>query len=86
MRRLFIYANIQVDLLLLQSCAPTRLSIQFMDHGHDKPEVTAVSVDPNFAAYLHNDFLSLVPDRKEKPGIFLRRYLFNGGSCQKKSH
>ncbi|XP_058193271.1 paired amphipathic helix protein Sin3-like 3 [Rhododendron vialii] len=55
------------------SCAPTRLSIQYMDHGHDKPEVTAVSVDPNFAAYLHNDFLSLVPDRKEKPGIFLRR-------------
>lgn len=69
-----IYADIQADLPLLQSCAPTRLSIQFMDQGHDKPEVTAVSMDPNFAAYLHNDFLSRVPDRKEKSGIFLRRY------------
>ncbi|XP_057948540.1 paired amphipathic helix protein Sin3-like 4 isoform X2 [Malania oleifera] len=53
--------------------APTCLSIQLMDYGHDKPEVTAVSVDPNFAAYLHNDFLAVVPNRKEKSGIFLRR-------------
>lgn len=45
-----------------------------MDNGHDKPEVTAVSMDPNFAAYLYNDFLS-VPDKKEKPGIFLKRYV-----------
>ncbi|GKV22786.1 hypothetical protein SLEP1_g32612 [Rubroshorea leprosula] len=52
---------------------PTRLSIQLMDHGHDKPEVTAVSIDPNFAAYLHNDFLSVVPEEKEKAGIFLKR-------------
>ncbi|KAK7301658.1 hypothetical protein RJT34_12528 [Clitoria ternatea] len=37
------------------------------------PEVTAVSMDPNFFAYLHNDFLSAVPDRKEKFGIFLKR-------------
>ncbi|GMP58130.1 hypothetical protein CsSME_00021912 [Camellia sinensis var. sinensis] len=55
------------------SSAPTRLSIRFMDYGHDKPEVTAVSMDPNFAAYLHNDFLSLVPDKRKKSGIFLRR-------------
>lgn len=46
-----------------------------MDFEHDKPEVTAVSMDPNFAAYLHNDFLSVVPDKKEKPGIFLKRCL-----------
>ncbi|OMO57284.1 paired amphipathic helix protein Sin3-like 4-like protein [Corchorus capsularis] len=52
---------------------PTHLSIQLMDYGHDKPEVTAVSMDPNFAAYLHNDFLSVVPEEKEKPGIFLKR-------------
>lgn len=52
---------------------PTHLSIQLMDYGHDKPEVTAVSMDPNFAAYLHNDFLSVVPEKKEKLGIFLRR-------------
>ncbi|XP_061360798.1 paired amphipathic helix protein Sin3-like 4 isoform X1 [Gastrolobium bilobum] len=49
------------------------LTIQLMDCGHDKPEVTAVSVDPNFSAYLHNDFLSIVPDNKEKSGIFLKR-------------
>ncbi|XWS68918.1 hypothetical protein CRYUN_Cryun04dG0134600 [Craigia yunnanensis] len=55
------------------SSAPTHLSIQLMDYGHDKPEVTAVSMDPNFAAYLHNDFLSVVPEEKEKPGIFLKR-------------
>ncbi|KAK7407307.1 hypothetical protein VNO78_09111 [Psophocarpus tetragonolobus] len=50
-----------------------KLSIQLMDSGHDKPEVTAVSVDPNFSTYLHNDFLSVVPDKKEKSGIFLKR-------------
>lgn len=44
-----------------------------MDYGHDKPEVTAVSIDPNFSTYLHNDFLSVVPDSKEKSGIFLKR-------------
>ncbi|KAI4314256.1 hypothetical protein L6164_027183 [Bauhinia variegata] len=55
------------------SSTPTRLSIQLMDYGHDKPEVTAVSMDPNFSAYLHNDFLSVVPDKKEKSGIFLKR-------------
>ncbi|XP_048318177.1 paired amphipathic helix protein Sin3-like 4 isoform X1 [Ziziphus jujuba] len=52
---------------------PTHLSIQLMDYGHDKPEVTAVSMDPNFSAYLHNDFLSVLPDKKEKSGIFLKR-------------
>lgn len=55
------------------SSFPTRLSIQLMDYGHDKPEVTAVSMDPNFAAYLTSDFLSVVPEKKEKPRIFLRR-------------
>ncbi|XP_031282358.1 paired amphipathic helix protein Sin3-like 4 isoform X2 [Pistacia vera] len=54
------------------SSTPTHLSIQLMDNGHDKPEVTAVSMDPNFAAYLHNDFLS-IPEKKEKSGIFLKR-------------
>ncbi|XP_031386160.1 paired amphipathic helix protein Sin3-like 4 isoform X2 [Punica granatum] len=53
--------------------SPSRLSIQLMDGGHDKPELTAVSMDPNFASYLHNDFLSVVPDKKEKLGIFLKR-------------
>lgn len=49
------------------------MSIQLMDSGHDKPEVTAVTIDPNFAAYLHSDFLAVVPDIEEKPGIFLKR-------------
>lgn len=51
------------------------MSIQLMDYGHDKPEVTAVSIDPNFATYLYSDFLSVVPDKKEKSGILLKRYL-----------
>ncbi|KAH1239232.1 Paired amphipathic helix protein Sin3-like 3 [Glycine max] len=56
------------------SPAPTQLSsIQLMDYGYDKPEMTAVSMDPNFSAYLHNDFLSVVPDKKEKSGIYLKR-------------
>ncbi|WJX87923.1 hypothetical protein P8452_70061 [Trifolium repens] len=55
------------------SSTPTRLSIQLMDYGHDKPEVTAVAIDPNFSTYLHNDFLSVVPDSKEKSGVFLKR-------------
>ncbi|XAR64997.1 hypothetical protein NMG60_11008924 [Bertholletia excelsa] len=66
----------------IQCFNPTRLSIQLMDHSHDKPEVTAVSMDPNFSGYLFNDFLSLAPDKKEKSGIFLRRnkrkYEFGG--------
>ncbi|XP_029126334.1 paired amphipathic helix protein Sin3-like 3 isoform X2 [Cajanus cajan] len=54
------------------SPAPTQMSIQLMDYGYDKPEMTAVSMDPNFSAYLHNDFLSVVPDKKES-GIYLKR-------------
>nr|XP_043634301.1 paired amphipathic helix protein Sin3-like 2 isoform X2 [Erigeron canadensis] len=48
------------------------LTIQLMDDGNEKPEVVAVSVDPNFAAYLQNDFLSVVPEKKES-GIMLQR-------------
>ncbi|CAL2231520.1 unnamed protein product [Prunus armeniaca] len=59
--------------IALNSSLPTRVSIQLMDFGHDKPEMTAVSMDPNFSAYLHNEFLSVLPDKKEKSGIFLKR-------------
>ncbi|CAH2047457.1 unnamed protein product [Thlaspi arvense] len=52
--------------------AQTRLSIQLMNSGNDQPEVTAVTVEPGFANYLQNDFLTLVPD-EEKPGLFLKR-------------
>ncbi|XP_076908642.1 paired amphipathic helix protein Sin3-like 2 [Bidens hawaiensis] len=51
--------------------SPSCLTIQLMDDGSEKTEV-AVSVDPNFAAYLHNDFLSVVPGIKES-GIMLQR-------------
>ncbi|KAL1828774.1 paired amphipathic helix protein Sin3-like 3 isoform X2 [Daucus carota subsp. sativus] len=54
------------------SPAPLHVSIQLMDYGYEKPEVTAVSMDPNFASYMNNDFLSLVRDTK-KPGIALTR-------------
>ncbi|KAK4481866.1 hypothetical protein RD792_012777 [Penstemon davidsonii] len=52
---------------------PTRLTIQLMKNELDKPEVTAVSVDPNFTAYLNNELLSVVPERRGKSGIFLKR-------------
>ncbi|KAK1352436.1 Paired amphipathic helix [Heracleum sosnowskyi] len=52
---------------------PSQLLIQLMDDGNEKPEVVAVSVDPNFATYFHKEFLSVVPNRKESPGIMLQR-------------
>ncbi|KAF3782414.1 Paired amphipathic helix protein Sin3-like 4 [Nymphaea thermarum] len=55
------------------SSNPTRLSIQLMDYGHEKPEVTAVTIDPTFAAYLNNEFLSINPARKERHALFLKR-------------
>ncbi|KAJ0971557.1 hypothetical protein J5N97_019516 [Dioscorea zingiberensis] len=54
------------------SSNPTRLSIQLMEYEHEKPEVIAVSMDPNFAAYLYNDFLSRDPDWK-KSCVFMGR-------------
>ncbi|KAK1410142.1 hypothetical protein QVD17_36676 [Tagetes erecta] len=54
------------------SFGPSCLTIQLMDDGKEKTEVVAVSVDPKFAVYLHNDFLSVVPGIKES-GIMLRR-------------
>lgn len=46
-----------------------------MNDGNEKKEVVAVSMDPNFAAYLHDDFLS-VPIKKESDGIILQRYQY----------
>ncbi|KAI3970604.1 hypothetical protein MKX01_024251 [Papaver californicum] len=53
--------------------SPTHLSIQLMDCSREKPEVTAVSMDPHFSSYLHSDFLSVLPDRKEAHDVFLQR-------------
>ncbi|KAG8046134.1 hypothetical protein GUJ93_ZPchr0008g12101 [Zizania palustris] len=57
-----------------ESCPnPTRLSIQLTEYGHEKPEVTAVSVDPNFSSYLFNEYLSSITDTKLSEGVFLER-------------
>ncbi|KAJ0256288.1 Histone deacetylase interacting domain-containing protein [Hirschfeldia incana] len=53
--------------------APTKLSIQLLDNGHDKPDVTSISMDPTFAAYLQNKFLSSQANVKAKPQIYLNR-------------
>ncbi|XP_030553614.2 paired amphipathic helix protein Sin3-like 2 isoform X1 [Rhodamnia argentea] len=55
------------------SFAAPSLSIQLMDNPNEKPEVFAVCIDPNFAAYLHNDYLIASPIRKEPHDIFLSR-------------
>ncbi|KAG0493510.1 hypothetical protein HPP92_004504 [Vanilla planifolia] len=52
---------------------PTSLSIQLMDFGCDKLDVTAVSVEPNFSSYLYNDFLAVNSSRNERHDIFMRR-------------
>ncbi|KAI3824026.1 hypothetical protein L1987_05473 [Smallanthus sonchifolius] len=54
------------------SSGPSRLTIQLMDDGSEKAEVVAVSVDPSFAAYIHNDFLSVATGRKQS-GILMQR-------------
>ncbi|PIN18039.1 Histone deacetylase complex, SIN3 component [Handroanthus impetiginosus] len=53
--------------------SPRRLTIQLMKNEHDKPEPAAVSMDPNFAAYLGDELLSVVPERKEESAVFLMR-------------
>ncbi|XP_010550095.1 PREDICTED: paired amphipathic helix protein Sin3-like 2 [Tarenaya hassleriana] len=52
---------------------PHRLSIQLMDNVIEKPEAYAVSMDPIFASYLQNEFLSISSLKKEPFDIVLRR-------------
>ncbi|KAI3474840.1 hypothetical protein Pfo_030151 [Paulownia fortunei] len=59
---------------------PARLSIQLMDDGNEKSEVVAVSVDPNFATYLHNDYLSVNHGKKESSAIMLKRNMCKYGN------
>ncbi|KAJ3692453.1 hypothetical protein LUZ60_012803 [Juncus effusus] len=54
------------------SSNPSKLFIQLME-GVDRPEVTAVSIDPNFSSYLHKDFLSSECNRKGIDTVFLPR-------------
>ncbi|PPS02262.1 hypothetical protein GOBAR_AA18401 [Gossypium barbadense] len=55
------------------SSSPSRLSIQLMDNVIEKPEAFAVSMEPNFSAFLHNDFQSVFPGKKEPHGVTLKR-------------
>ncbi|CAH9125249.1 unnamed protein product [Cuscuta epithymum] len=55
-----------------RSC-PTSLSIQLVDDVNDKSDVVAVTIDPNFACYLHNDYLSLELGTREPSTIMLKR-------------
>ncbi|GMH04285.1 hypothetical protein Nepgr_006124 [Nepenthes gracilis] len=55
------------------SSSPARLSVQLMGSGNEKPEVIAVSMDPHFSAYLHNDFVSVLSGKKGPHGIMLQR-------------
>lgn len=50
---------------------PSRVSIQLMEYMHEKPEVTAVSIDPNFALYLNDKLLCVVEE--ESNNVFLER-------------
>ncbi|XP_023633198.1 paired amphipathic helix protein Sin3-like 6 isoform X2 [Capsella rubella] len=54
------------------SPANTRLSIQFMNCGNNQLEVTGVAMEPEFANYLQNEFLTPVND-EESHGLFLKR-------------
>ncbi|KAL9226585.1 hypothetical protein vseg_002380 [Gypsophila vaccaria] len=55
------------------SSPPGSMSMQLMDTVNEKPEMVAVSIEPNFAAYLFNDFLSIISSKKEPRGIMLKR-------------
>ncbi|XP_057810913.1 paired amphipathic helix protein Sin3-like 3 isoform X2 [Salvia miltiorrhiza] len=53
--------------------SPTCLTAQLMKNEQDKPEETAIYMDPAFAAYLNGELLSVAPERKGKHKIFLKR-------------
>ncbi|EPS68140.1 hypothetical protein M569_06633 [Genlisea aurea] len=46
-----------------------------MEDGTERSEVVAMSVDPSFASYLHQDYLSDNHGRKESSAIVLKRNL-----------
>ncbi|KAK4783135.1 hypothetical protein SAY86_007509 [Trapa natans] len=55
------------------SLDPPGLSIQLMENVAERPEVYAVSIEPNFCSYMFNDFLSALPSRKDPGDIYLQR-------------
>ncbi|KAL3629289.1 hypothetical protein CASFOL_026511 [Castilleja foliolosa] len=54
---------------------PSCLSIQLMDDGNVKSEVVAVSVDPKFATYLHEEYLSSNNGKNESSEVMMKRSL-----------
>ncbi|KAL0694479.1 hypothetical protein Bca4012_061659 [Brassica carinata] len=54
------------------SSAETSLSIQLTNSWNSHPEVSGAALEPGFADYLQNDFLTSVND-EEKHGVFLKR-------------
>ncbi|KAL9682511.1 hypothetical protein QQ045_014311 [Rhodiola kirilowii] len=50
-----------------------RLSIELVDSRGEKPEFAAVSIDPNFAGYLYNDYLGVIPSKREPSNLLLPR-------------
>ncbi|XP_010453632.1 PREDICTED: paired amphipathic helix protein Sin3-like 2 [Camelina sativa] len=59
------------------SSSPPCLSIQLMDNITEKPEASAVTMDPTFASYLKNEFLSNSSGKKELQDIVLQKYIEN---------
>ncbi|XP_042020797.1 paired amphipathic helix protein Sin3-like 3 isoform X2 [Salvia splendens] len=53
--------------------SPTCLTVQLMKNEQDKPEETAIYMDPSFAAYLNDELLAVGPERKGNHKIFLKR-------------
>ncbi|KAL3654153.1 hypothetical protein CASFOL_003834 [Castilleja foliolosa] len=61
--------------------SPARLTIQLMRNEHDKFEPTAVSMDSDFAAYLNEELLAVLPEKMGKPRVYMKRNkrkLYNG--------
>ena len=58
-----------VNVILLQSSTPSRLSIQLMDYTNENSKLSIVSIDPKHSFYMHNDFLSVLSGKKEPKDI-----------------
>ncbi|GAA0186651.1 chromatin/chromatin-binding, or -regulatory protein [Lithospermum erythrorhizon] len=55
------------------SSSPMSLSIQLVNEGNEKTDIVSVAMDPNFAAYLYNDYLSVSRGKKESSAVILKR-------------
>ncbi|XP_028775290.1 paired amphipathic helix protein Sin3-like 2 [Neltuma alba] len=60
------------------SSGPSKLFIWLMDSTNEMP--TGFTLDPNFADYRYNDFLSVFPVKEEPHGFVLRRNMRKHGA------